>query len=376
MLRPASAVRGGKSENWDDVIERKWVAPSGAALSCMHVREGNNSLIAVASHEGIHVLEGNEGGFQLLHHIAFTRPACSAATAAVLSDITAQVVITSKGSLQYLDRDWMLRWRFDAVDSDSGFAPAVSYQQRDPDFVPRASAGGAGAPLPIIKDKFEKLLPCGRLRVRNRELSLVTHDGEDLWVVHSILGRVLDMGGDEALFFVVFDSVLVVASVHDPLMVLLCTKRAHSSSDVTDYSCLDVFPPKPGKDRHLTASMIWRGGFGLGSGAGAGTGVAAFGVGAHEMMLEALHGIDVEQAADQQMNVVPRVAISGNVLLCAELQVSSELCLRRWFGHGAVANAERWKAVKRARCKIVVQVRVVGMLRAVIPCSVRCLQGL
>ena len=50
------------------------------------------------------------------------------------------------------------------------------------------------------------------------------------------------MGGDEALLYLAFDTMLVVASIHDPSLVMLCTRRAHAPGDSQDYSRLDVFP--------------------------------------------------------------------------------------------------------------------------------------
>ena len=54
-----------------------------------------------------------------------------------------------------------------------------------------------------------------------------------------ILGaRLLDFGGDEALFYVVFDSLFVVASIHDPSQVGLAVRRAIYMSCATTYVCL------------------------------------------------------------------------------------------------------------------------------------------
>ena len=53
LLLPA--LRHGRSlshNSWDDVQEKLWVHPAAEALSCMHVREGNASTIAVASKSG------------------------------------------------------------------------------------------------------------------------------------------------------------------------------------------------------------------------------------------------------------------------------------------------------------------------------------
>ncbi len=55
--------------------------------------------------------------------------------------------------------------------------------------------------------------------MRQAALSLVTHEDEEVWALPILGARLLDFGGDEALFYVVFDSLFVVASIHDPSQV-------------------------------------------------------------------------------------------------------------------------------------------------------------
>ena len=61
--------------------------------------------------------------------------------------------------------------------------------------------------------------------MRQAALSLVTHEDEEVWALPILGARLLDFGGDEALFYVVFDSLFVVASIHDPLQVGLAAPR-------------------------------------------------------------------------------------------------------------------------------------------------------
>lgn len=120
------------------------------------------STIAVASQDGIHVIEANEGGFCLLvrcvvctcsltssrdahgnlivcllvflvtprlaiswltprlatqHRLSFLRSAC-APEAYTLHDMPAQILIISDSRLRYLDREWMLTWHF--ISRDEG----------------------------------------------------------------------------------------------------------------------------------------------------------------------------------------------------------------------------------------------------------------
>ena len=95
MLSPGAPGRGELEANWDDVEEKRWVEPNGEALSCMHVREGNTSLVAVASKSGINILHNNQGGFEILHRLCFMRAACAAETVMSLVDLPVQLLITS-----------------------------------------------------------------------------------------------------------------------------------------------------------------------------------------------------------------------------------------------------------------------------------------
>ena len=106
VLRPGGGRGGGTDGGglWDDVEERRWAEPADAPLSCMHVREGNTSLVAVASRRGIHVLTENEAGVNPLHFLAFARTACCAGRAASIGDIFAQVLLSSACTVHYLDR--------------------------------------------------------------------------------------------------------------------------------------------------------------------------------------------------------------------------------------------------------------------------------
>lgn len=65
MLSPPAPAGGESEAKWEreDVHEKTWTEPNGEALSCMHVREGNTSLVAVACKSGIHILDCNESGF-------------------------------------------------------------------------------------------------------------------------------------------------------------------------------------------------------------------------------------------------------------------------------------------------------------------------
>jgi len=72
MLTPSAPGRGELEAKWDDVQEKRWVSPNGEALSCMHVREGNTSLVAVASKSGINILHNNESGFEVPLHTQHT----------------------------------------------------------------------------------------------------------------------------------------------------------------------------------------------------------------------------------------------------------------------------------------------------------------
>jgi hypothetical protein len=103
-----------------------------------------------------------------------------------------------------------------------------------------AGAAGGGQQASFQK---ERLVPAGSLRVNRGVLSLVSHSGEEIWTVPNIQQRrLLCMGGDEALLYLAFDTMLVVASIHDPSLVMLCTRRTHAPGDSQDYSRLDVFP--------------------------------------------------------------------------------------------------------------------------------------
>ena len=106
VLRPGGGRGGGTDggDLWDEVEERRWAEPADAPLSCMHVREGNTSLVAVASRRGIHVLTENEAGVNPLHFLAFARTACCAGRAASIGDIFAQVLLSSACTVHYLDR--------------------------------------------------------------------------------------------------------------------------------------------------------------------------------------------------------------------------------------------------------------------------------
>jgi hypothetical protein len=58
-----------------------------------------------------------------------------------------------------------------------------------------------------------------------------------VWALPILGARLLDFGGDEALFYVVFDSLFVVASIHDPSQVgQLCA--APYTCPATTYVCL------------------------------------------------------------------------------------------------------------------------------------------
>ena len=106
VLRPGGG-RGGATIGgglWDEVDERRWAEPADAPLSCMHVREGNTSLVAVASRRGIHVLTENEAGVNPVHFLAFARAAFCAGSAASIGHIFAQVLLSSACTVHYLDR--------------------------------------------------------------------------------------------------------------------------------------------------------------------------------------------------------------------------------------------------------------------------------
>jgi len=47
-----------------------------------------------------------------VQRLCFTRAACAAETVASLSDMAAQILITSPCTVHYLDREWMVKWRF------------------------------------------------------------------------------------------------------------------------------------------------------------------------------------------------------------------------------------------------------------------------
>ena len=49
---------------------------------------------------------------QAVQRLCFTRAACAAETVASLSDMAAQILITSPCTVHYLDREWMVKWRF------------------------------------------------------------------------------------------------------------------------------------------------------------------------------------------------------------------------------------------------------------------------
>ncbi len=216
------------------------------------------------------------------------------------------------------------------------------------------------------------------------------------WAVPIIRGRLLDMGGDEALFYLAYDSMLVVASIHDPSLVLLCTRRCYTSAESHDVSRLDVFPP-PDVPRHARArapgvsvageadaphppgaahvdAVFAEGPTDGESSEGEGGGGAAVGmagtvfvggggldVGGHwdgagmaedgMMAVHGLHGIDAAHALLGLPGEPPRVAMSGKAVVCAELADSSLVSLRVWFGSGPVPS----KATDRARCKLAVQ---------------------
>ena len=222
------------------------------------------------------------------------------------------------------------------------------------------------------------------------------YEGREQWVVPIIRGRLLDMGGDEALFYLAYDSMLVVASMHDPSLVLLCTRRCYTSAESHDVSRLDVFPPPdvsshsraraPGASAaggadaphppgaaHGDASDTESGDYGEGSGGEGGGGIAAgmagtvlvggggLDVGGHwdgagmaedaMMAAHGLHGFDAAHAMLGLPGEPPRVAMSGKAVVCAELADSSLVSLRVWFGSGPVPS----KATERARCKLAVQ---------------------
>ena len=91
----------------------------------------------------------------------------------------------------------------------------------------------------------------------------LTHTHTQVWTQAHHLGRVLSLGGDEALFWVAFQGFLVVASIHDPALILLNSLRCHSPPASFDFSNLDVFPPQePGQ---WCCGEVWRGTGRLGS---------------------------------------------------------------------------------------------------------------
>ena len=185
-----------------------------------------------------------------------------------------------------------------------------------------------------------------------------------------IRGRLLDMGGDEALFYLAYDSMLVVASIHDPSLVLVCTRRCYTSADSHDVSRLDVFPPRrdgggawdaeggensegegSGAAAGLTGTVLVGGG-GVDMGGHWGAGGMAGGMGEDGMeTFHALHGMDAAHMMLGLPGEVPRVAMSGKAVVCAELADSSLVSLRVWFGNGPTFS----KAMDRARCKRAVQ---------------------
>ena len=90
-----------------------------------------------------------------------------------------------------------------------------------------------------------------------------TRTHTQVWTQAHHLGRVLSLGGDEALFWVAFQGFLVVASIHDPALILLNSLRCHSPPASFDFSNLDVFPPQePGQ---WCCGEVWRGTGRLGS---------------------------------------------------------------------------------------------------------------
>ena len=185
-----------------------------------------------------------------------------------------------------------------------------------------------------------------------------------------IRGRLLDMGGDEALFYLAYDSMLVVASIHDPSLVLVCTRRCYTSGDSHDVSRLDVFPPRrdgggawdaeggensegegSGAAAGLTGTVLVGGG-GVDMGGHWGAGGMAGGLGEDGMeTFHALHGMDAAHVMLGLPGEVPRVAMSGKAVVCAELADSCLVSLRVWFGNGPTFS----KAMDRARCKLAVQ---------------------
>ena len=47
-----------------------------------------------------------------MQRLCFTRAACAAETVASLSDMAAQILITAPCTVHYLDREWLVKWRF------------------------------------------------------------------------------------------------------------------------------------------------------------------------------------------------------------------------------------------------------------------------
>ena len=212
--------------------------------------------------------------------------------------------------------------------------------------------------------------------------SQVSYEDRELWTVPIIRGRLLDIGGDEALFYLAYDSMLVVASIHDPSLVLVCTRRCYTSADSHDVSRLDVFPPhrdgggagdaqgsKGGENSEgegggaaagLTGTVLVGGG-GVDMGGHWGAGGMAGGMG--EDGMETFHGLQGMDAAHVMLGMhaealhaqAPRVAMSGKALVCAELADSGLVSLRVWFGNGPTNGPTFSKAMDRARCKLAVQ---------------------
>ena len=215
---------------------------------------------------------------------------------------------------------------------------------------------------------------CARVRTTQGDSgyggrSQVSYEGRELWKVPMIRGRLLDMGGDEALFYLAYDSILVVASIHDPSLVRVCTRRCYTSADTHDVSRLDVFPPRrdrgggwdaeggesseaegSGAAAGLTGTVLVGGG-GVDMGGHWGGGMAG-GMGEDGMeTFHALHGMGAAHVMLGLPGEVPRVAMSGKAVVCAELADSCLVSLRVWFGDGPTSS----KAMDRARCKLAVQ---------------------
>ena len=136
--------------------------------------------------------------------------------------------------------------------------------------------------------------------------------------------------GDEVFLYLVFEKCIKVASIRDPRIVLLRTRRPTRNADYFISTSLDTV----GLFEDVSLRQLAGGGMG-----------------------QLFHmGLTFVESA--------RVACSGNVLICAELvdvfgcerlrlmtceQVENNIPMRVWYLHGS--RTSKWPAVTRALCK-------------------------